>query len=161
MKVHESVDIAAAPELVWRFIVDPQRMADWHVKLEEVRRDGTGPVYVGERFGATYCMSKNEQKRGDSETEVVRCDPWSAIVLRHRLPEHGAEKYVEETFQLSPRTGGAETHVEHSVNFGQAGIPWWARALMWFITCFGEAQGEGVLDPLKRACEAGQTPATS
>ena len=160
MKVHETIDIAAKPEHVWGFIVDPQRMADWHAKLEEVRRDGTGPVFVGERFGATYIMSKKKQNRGHSETEVVRCDPWSALVLRHRMPEQGPNRYVEETFQLSPRADGAETHVEQTVNFSRAGMPLWVRALMWFITRFGESQGEGILEPLKRACETGHAPAS-
>jgi uncharacterized protein YndB with AHSA1/START domain len=161
MKVYETIDVAAAPEQVWRFIVDPQRMADWHAKLEEVRRSGTGAVYVGERFGATYIMSRKKQNRSDCETEVVRCDSWTTLVLRHRLAEQGPNRYVEETFEFSPRADGAETHVEHTVDFGRAGMPLWVRALMWFITRFGEPQGEGILEPLKRACEARRASASS
>ena len=159
MKVHETIDIAARPEQVWPFLVDPQRMADWHAKLEEVRRSGAGPVYVGERFGTTYIMSKKKQNRQDSEAEVLRCEPWTTLVLRHRILEQGPNRYVEETFQLSPRAEGAETHVEHTVDFGRAGMPLWVRALMWFITRFGEPRGEGILEPLKSTCEVGRAPA--
>jgi hypothetical protein len=43
--------------------------------------------------------------------------------------------------------------VEHTVDFAGAGLPLWARALMWCITRTGERTGDGVLDPLKRTCE--------
>jgi uncharacterized protein YndB with AHSA1/START domain len=158
MKVHESIDIAAQPEQVWPFLADPQRMADWHAKLEEVRRNSAGPVYLGERFGTTYIMSKKKGNQQDSEAEVLQCDPWTTLALRHRVPEQGRDRYVDETFQLSPRAGGAETLVEHTVDFGSAGMPLWVRALMWFITRFGEPRGEGILEPLKRTCEMGRAP---
>jgi hypothetical protein len=74
------------------------------------------------------------------------------------MPAAGRERYVDETFQLSPRADGAQTHVEHTVDFARSGLPLWARALMWFITRFGEPRGEGILQPLKRVCEAGGAP---
>jgi uncharacterized protein YndB with AHSA1/START domain len=161
MKVHESIDIAARPEQVWAQLVDPQRMADWHAKLEDVHRHSSGPLYAGERFGATYIMSKKKRKQQNCETEALRCEPWTTLVLRHRAAEMKPGHHVDETFQLSPRADGAETRVEHAVDFSRAGMPRWVRALMWFITRFGKPQGEGILDPLKRACEAQQPPAAT
>lgn len=152
-KVYETIDIAASPADVWEQLVDPQRMADWHAKLVEVRRTGTGPVRVGERFGTTYIASKKKQNRKEAEAEVLRCEPWTTLALRHHFEERGRKGYVDETFQLDPRGAGRETHVLQTVDFAGAGMPLWARALIWCITRTGEQRGEGILEPLKRVCE--------
>lgn len=89
MKVHESIKIAAPPQTVWAHVANPQAMADWHVKLVEVRRTGTGPVYAGERFGTTYIMSRKKQNRQQVDAEVLRCEPWSTLVLRHHRAARG------------------------------------------------------------------------
>jgi uncharacterized protein YndB with AHSA1/START domain len=154
MKVHESIEIAAPPRDVWPQIADPQRMADWHVKLEEVRRADAGQVYVGERFRATYVMSVKKRNRQECETEVVRCEPWTTLVLRHHVRQKQLERHVDETFQLWPIEGGAGTRVEHAVDFSGAGLPLWARALMWCITRTGQPSGPGILEPLKQVCES-------
>ena len=153
MKVHESIEIDAPPQAVWEQIVDPQLLADWHVKLLEVRRSGKGPVYVGERFGTTYIESRKKHNAKEAEAEVLRCEPWTTLQFRHHFQHKGRSGHVEETFQLSPRNRGQSTLVEHSVDFAGAGLPLWVRALMWCITRTGEPSGEGVLDPLKRTCE--------
>jgi uncharacterized protein YndB with AHSA1/START domain len=153
MQVHESIDIAAPPAAVWAHLVDPQLMAAWHAKLVEVRRELRGPVHVGERFGTTYMMSRKKESRGESEAEVLRCEPWSTLALRHHFTHKGAAHCVDETYQLHPSEGGQATHVEQTVDFAGSGLPLWARALMWCITRTGQRQGDGILDPLKRVCE--------
>jgi uncharacterized protein YndB with AHSA1/START domain len=152
-KVHETIDIAAPPAAVWEQLVDPQRMADWHAKLVEVRRTGTGPVRVGERFSTTYIASKKKQNRKEAEAEVLRCEPWTTLSLRHHFQERGRTGHVDETFELQPRAEGRETHILQMVDFGGAGMPLWVRALIWCITRTGERSGEGILEPLKRVCE--------
>lgn len=148
----------APPQQVWAHVADPQAMADWHVKLMEVRRINRGPLYVGERFGTTYIMSRKKQNQQQSEAEVLRCEPWSTLVLRHHMLEPGRTGSVDETYQLSPRDEGRETFVEHTVDFAEAGMPLWVRTLMWCITRTGTPSGEEVLDPLKRACEGSWSP---
>ncbi len=156
MKIYESIDVAARPEDVWPFLADPQRMADWHAKLTEVRRSGVGPVHVGERFGTTYVMREKSGRPQEATTEVLCCQPWTTLVLRHHLPVGERAGYVDETYQLLPRGEGAGTRVEQTVDFAGAGMPVWIRAMMWCITRFGEPRGDGILAPLKRACETGK-----
>jgi uncharacterized protein YndB with AHSA1/START domain len=151
--VHESIEISAPPAVVWAQLVDPQLMAAWHAKLVEVRRDGSGPVCVGERFGTTYIQGRKKQNRKDAKAEVLVSDACTTLALRHHLTHRGAEHYVDETYQLHPRDGGRGTLVEQSVDFSRSGLPLWARALIWCITRTGEPKGEGILEPLKRACE--------
>jgi uncharacterized protein YndB with AHSA1/START domain len=153
VNVHESIAIAAPPAVVWAQIADPQRMADWHAKLVEVRRSGRGPIRVGERFGTTYIESRKKQNRKDAEAEVLRCEPWTTLVLRHLFTHNGKAQHVDETYQLHPLDAGRGTFVEHTVDFSHSGLPLWARALMWCITRTGEQRGEGILEPLKRTCE--------
>lgn len=151
--VHESIEIAAPPAVVWAQLVDPQLMAAWHAKLVEVRRDGNGPVRVGERFGTTYIQSRKKQNRKDAQAEVLQCDPWTTLLLRHHFTQKGAAQHVDETYQLHPRDGGRGTLVEQTIDFSHSGLPLWARALIWCITRTGEQRGEGILEPLKRVCE--------
>ncbi len=161
MKVHESVEIARPPREVWPQLADPQLMADWHAKLEEVRRTSTGPVHMGERFGTTYTMSKKNRNQQDAEAEVLRCEPWTTLAFRHHFRHKDRDRYVDETFQLWPIDEGRGTRVEQTVDFSGSGLPLWARALMWCITRTGERQGEGILEPLRRLCEgtqAGSSP---
>jgi uncharacterized protein YndB with AHSA1/START domain len=144
----ESVQIAARPEEVWPLIADPQRMAAWNKKLVSVTRHAVGPVRLGERFDAVYQMSG---KRREATTEVVRCQPPLALTLRHRLAGESPERFVDESYDLF--ADGNVTRVEQGVDFSHAGLPLWARIIMWFISTFGRSSGEGTLEPLKRACE--------
>jgi uncharacterized protein YndB with AHSA1/START domain len=144
----ESIEIAARPEEVWPLIADPQQMAAWNEKLVSVNRRDVGPVRLGERFEAVYQMSG---KRRETTVEVLRCQPPLALTLRHRMAGESAERFVDESYDLFAE--GNATRVEQGVDFSHAGLPLWARALMWFVSTFGRPSGEGTLEPLKRACE--------
>jgi uncharacterized protein YndB with AHSA1/START domain len=156
MKVHESIEIAAPPQLVWAYLADPHRMADWHEKLETVHRADVGQVYGGERFGTTYVMGANKQRRQDAEAEVLRCEPWTTFALRHHFVNKGQARHVDETFELWPIDDGNGTRVEQMVDFAGSGLPLWARLLMSCISRTGKPSGPGILEPLKRVCEEDQ-----
>src|SRR4051812_16732911 len=141
MAGEESIDISARPEDVWPLIADPQRLGGWNVKLVSVKRAAVGPVQLGERFEAVYQMSG---KRRAVSTEVVRCQPPLALTLRHRIAEEPPERFVDESYDLF--TVGTVTRVQQSVDFSQAGLPLWARAIMWFVSTFGHPDGEGILE---------------
>src|SRR5512139_2813643 len=57
MRIQDSVDINAAPAQVWPFLVDPDKVLQWCIKLRAfeytgVPRNGAGaPVYVEEFAG--------------------------------------------------------------------------------------------------------------
>jgi uncharacterized protein YndB with AHSA1/START domain len=158
MKLREVVDIDAPAEDVWPFIANPERMAAWHEKLLSVTRSALGTVRLGDRFDATYTMSGRQRP---TSAEVVRCQPPIALTLRHRLSKLGPERFVDESYDLLPQ--GNATRLEQVVDFARAGLPLWARGLMWFISRFGTRTGESLLAPLKRAVEgtSGQDYASS
>src|SRR5689334_2733808 len=97
MKIHDSIEIAAPVEVVWPLLADPEQMAAWHVKLVSVRRTATGPVRNGERFAATYSMSR---RQGQCETEVIRCQPPVELTYRHHVKMGEQPAYVDEHFEL-------------------------------------------------------------
>jgi hypothetical protein len=149
MAVEETIEIAAPAENVWPFIADPRRMADWHENLVSVSRDAIGPLKLGEQFSAVYQMSG---KRREATSEAVRCQPPLALTLRHRIKTEPAEQFVDESYDLFPK--GTVTRVRQRVDFSHAGLPLWARAIVWFISTFGHPVGEGTLEPLKRVAES-------
>jgi hypothetical protein len=123
-------------------------MAVWNEKLVSVDRRFDGPVQLGERIEAVYQMSG---KRRTSSAEIVRCQPPLALTLRHHMAGEPPERFVDERYDLF--ADGNVTRVVQSVDFSKAGMPLWARGLIWFISTFGQPSGEGTLEPLKRACE--------
>ena len=153
MKLRDVIDIDAPPEEIWPFLADPPRMVAWHEKLLSVKRSAEGLVRLGDRFDATYTMSGRQRQ---TSVEVIRCQPPVALTLRHRLVEAGPERFVDESYDLIPQ--GNATRLEQIVDFGHAGLPLWARALMWFISRFGAPAEESLLMPLKRTVE-GTVPA--
>jgi len=148
MAFSESIEIDGSPEDVWPHFADPNRMAVWHEKLVSVSWNAQRPVQLGDRFDAVYQMSG---RRREVSTEVLRCQPPLALTLRHRMRGEPPERFVDESYDLF--TVGNVTRVQQSVDFSHAGLPLWARAVMWFISTFGHPSGEGILEPLKRACE--------
>jgi uncharacterized protein YndB with AHSA1/START domain len=148
MKIRESIDIDAPPEDVWPLLADPERMAAWHVKLVSVDRAARGPVRLGDRFGTTYTLSGRER---DARAEVIRCQPPVALTLRHFIQAEGQERYVDESFDLTPR--GQGTRVDQVVDFRAAGLPWWLREIIRLVTWFGHPVGPSILEPLKNQAE--------
>lgn len=155
MILSEFIDIAVHPQAVWTHLADPQALAKWHAKLVAVRRDHRGPLFAGERFGATYVMSPRRPKPADCETEVLQIDPGVQLGFRHHMLVRGSQRYVDETYQLVPNDDKTATRVHLSVNLAGAGLPLWVRPLVWCIARTGRTQGEQILEPLKRACESG------
>lgn len=148
MKIRTTINIAALPETVWPLLADPEQMAAWHVRLVSVRRTGSGPVRIGERFGTTYTMSG---RQGNAEAEVIRCQSPVELTYRHHVRMGRRDGYVDESFALIPE--GAGTRLKQTIDFTHSGMPRWAQALMWFISRFGRAVEPCILEPLKKAAE--------
>jgi hypothetical protein len=149
MKIYDSIEIAAPPEVVWPLLADPEQMVGWHARLVSVQRPVTGVVRLGERYVATYLMSG---KQGIAETEVIRCQPPVELVLRQHIKMMSRDGHVDEHFTLAAKD--RKTLVKQAVDFKHSLIPWWARALMWVLSRFGRAAEPSLLQPLKHAAEA-------
>jgi carbon monoxide dehydrogenase subunit G len=70
--VSHAVTVDATPETVWAFVSDMERIPSWVSFTDEMRRYDEGPVREGfayVEYGGVGPM------RGESEWEVVECDP--------------------------------------------------------------------------------------
>jgi uncharacterized protein YndB with AHSA1/START domain len=148
VKTYDSIDIAAPPEFIWPLLADPQAMAQWHEKLVSVRRPAEGTVQFGDRFETTYTMSGRQT---DATAEVVRCRPPTGLTYRHHVQVKGRAIHVDESFDLQPQ--GEGTGLDQTLDWSGAGLPLWARALMWFISRFGKPTGKDLFEPLKVIAE--------
>jgi uncharacterized protein YndB with AHSA1/START domain len=65
MRVQNSIDIAAPPEKIWPFLVEPEKILKWCITFKKFeylgeQRGGVGtPVYVEEKAGPTPLMKLN------------------------------------------------------------------------------------------------------
>ena len=99
-----SIDIDAAPEVVWELVADITRMGEWSPECHQVRwLDGaTSPAKVGARFKG---FNKYDWLKWSVKCEVKVADPerelaWSTL--------RGNREMVRWRYILEPAEGGAE-----------------------------------------------------
>jgi uncharacterized protein YndB with AHSA1/START domain len=69
MRVERSVDIAASPEKIWPFLVEPEKILKWVTTFKKFeytseQRSGVGtPIYVEEKVGPTPLMKMDFKAR--------------------------------------------------------------------------------------------------
>jgi uncharacterized protein YndB with AHSA1/START domain len=149
MHIKDKIDIAATPQQVWPFIVDPVLQAAWNPKIVSIDRPHDGPVVVGETYKMTAKLSEQEKT---SRVEVIELIEAERLVFRHEMTEAGKGFAVTETFTLKPT--GNDTRVQHTIDLRHSPIPMLIRPLIWLIMTFGKPVGEAQLAKLKRMIES-------
>ena len=96
--VHAEIDIAAPPQEVWDFMMDPARSLDWVTIAREVGETSGGPLRQGYRMDQKLCL------RGVNfwvhwelkEVDAPRFARWegkgparSTAIIEERLTENG------------------------------------------------------------------------
>jgi uncharacterized protein YndB with AHSA1/START domain len=148
----EQIDIAAPVEVVWPFVADPVRMAKWQPKIASVTSITAGEARLGARYRIVFRMNGREQP---FTTTIEKFEPPVRVVFLHVGQK---ERTVRETFDLAPSADKGHTNVRHEIDLSDSGIPWYWKPVIAFITRFGQPQGDGPLEHLKRHVES---PASS
>jgi uncharacterized protein YndB with AHSA1/START domain len=143
----EEIDIAASVDVVWPLVADPVRMATWQPKIALVTPITTGEARLGARYRIVFRMNGREQP---FTTTIETFEPPVRVVFLHVGQK---ERKVRETFDLAPADNGF-TNVRHEIDLSDSGIPWYWRPVIAFITRFGQPQGNGPLEHLKRHVES-------
>lgn len=123
-------------------------MAEWNPKIVSVP-DNVGVISsVGQRFEMTFSMSGKTRK---SLAEVRTFEPFTHLVIRHHFTETLHPTSCDEEYELVAVEGG--TRIRQRITFGKGTIPWFWRAVIWFITRFGRPVGETYLEALRTLVE--------
>jgi uncharacterized protein YndB with AHSA1/START domain len=117
MDVHRSIDIAATPEHVWPFLVDPDNVMHWYTTLHEFR-------YVDERRGPGAHVHIEERAVGPMLKIDFEAAEWvdNRLLAFHMMSGSGVKAY-DQRWSLEPLASGCrftfDEHVE--LPFGALG----------------------------------------
>ena len=75
-----SIDVAAAPDRVWKVLVDVERWPEWTDSVTSVRRPGAGPLAVGSR------VEISQPRIPTGTYTVTALQPGSAFTWEQRQP---------------------------------------------------------------------------
>ena len=110
MKVQRSIEIAAPPEKIWPFLVEPEKILQWVITFKKFeytseQRSGVGtPIYVEEKAGPTPLMKINFKVTEWVENERLAYSMTSGS---------GVKRYeISETIEATP-TGSKFTFMEN------------------------------------------------
>ncbi len=148
MRLIESTIIDADANAVWPHVADPLLQSEWNPKIVSIARDRDGPVLKGERFEVIYRMSSRER---ETQVEVKTSQRPERVVFVHRMERQSKERFVEESYEITPHAGGVK--VVQTIDLSHAGFPILLRPLIWFIHRFGWSAEEPYLDRLKNLLE--------
>ncbi len=155
LELKHRVTIRAAPEVVWPFIADPARIAEWNPKLLETDRPPGLPLRIGEQFRTVGTL---RGRRMQSLTSVRVYSQPQEVAFEHLIEtKHGPQRAMER-YMCRPRGNG--TQVIHILDLSPSGISLAWRILIWLFSVLGEEQGRPQLDYLRAAVEAVSPPAS-
>ena len=103
MKIEKSVEIAAPPERIWPFFIEPEKVLQWSITFRKFeflgdQRHGTGtPLYIEEKAGGPL-MKMNFEVTEWVENKRIRLKMISGASL----------KSYEQLWTLSPTDTGTE-----------------------------------------------------
>jgi len=109
MKVQGSIDIAAPPEKVWPFLVEPERILKWYTLLQKF--EYTGEQHTG--VGTTFYM---EEKAGVfMKLSFVMTEWVENEKLAFRMTAGNFVKGYEQTWTVEPTASGSRFTLREDV----------------------------------------------
>lgn len=145
MRVHMGVDIEAPPEVVWTYLVEPEKAMQWFdsLKVFEYTSDDTGP-------GATFYWE--EVVRGKTYWNHFRTTEWIPNRLfAYEMTESSFFKSYTERWEIEPTPTGCRFSFNDELVFPY-GV--WGRVMGWFGERMARKSGEYILQNLKNLAEA-------
>lgn len=103
MKMERTIEIAAPPERIWQFFIDPEKVLQWSITFRkfqytgEQRRGVGAPLYIEEKAGGPL-MKMNFEITEWVENEKIRLKMISGAPL----------KSYEQLWTLAPTDSGSE-----------------------------------------------------
>ena len=147
MRIRQRTVIDRPAAQVWRHVIRPESFRRWNDKVSGL--DAVGEFRVGQPFTTHYLWHGKALQCASIATDI---QAERLLELRHTAvvgPGVPPQLEIRQRITLHPR--GARTAVTKVVAIDNDGMPWYLRALVWFVTRFGAPTDA---DPLKALCEA-------
>jgi hypothetical protein len=152
MRIHDAIEIDAAPDRVWRYVGSPANWPLFHVKAGECRAITGGPDVIGSLYEIEFRLGARTSM---TRCEIVDIRVGRLITVKSVLPEsprhRGRTLSGQITFEIDDL--GRCSRVRESLEFTSATIPILLRPLVWLLLRFGAPTGETTLMRLKRIVE--------
>jgi uncharacterized protein YndB with AHSA1/START domain len=148
MNLADSILIRAPIDDVWSAVDDERFLREWNPKVVEVSGSSSGPRRVGYQYQITFEMSGRRTRMRAVVTE--RQPPTKLVIRLEPVDRRGAT--ITERYALTPE-GDGRTRLEQTIDLSTAGIPRWARALIWLIQLVGKPVDKPYLARLKELVE--------
>jgi uncharacterized protein YndB with AHSA1/START domain len=145
MEAQGSIDIAAPPEKVWPFLVEPDLILKWYTLLSDFRY--TGEQHAG--VGATFHF--DEKAAGLMKLDFVVTEWVENEILAFHMTSGNFDKGYEQRWTLEPTAGGCRFTLAEDIKmpYGPVG-----RLLGLMASPSSKAHIEELLDQLKVLAEA-------
>ena len=145
-----TVEIAAPPEVVWRYLEEPEKLKLWVAWLHEVRREPPGPDGVVRR--EVWVMDDpNTQGRMELAAELVEVTPPRLVHVKVGVPG-SFDGWIR--YELSALDGG-RTRLAYTSHFAYG--PWLFRLLEPLVTPQAQKKLVADLAKLKAVAEGAGT----
>jgi hypothetical protein len=147
MRIRQRTVIDRPAAQVWRHVIRPESFRRWNEKISAL--DAVGEFRVGQPFTTHYLWRGRPLQCASIPVEI---QAERVLELRHTAvvgPGVPPNLEIRQRITLQPR--GARTAVTRLVSIENDGMPWYLRALVWFVARLGAPTGP---DPLKVLCEA-------
>ena len=145
MRVHMGVDIEAPPDVVWPYLVDPEKTMQWFDSLAvfEYTSDETGP-------GSTFYWE--EIVRGKTYWNHFRTTEWEPNRLfAYEMTESSFFKSYTERWLIEPTESGCRFSFDDNLVFPYGP---WGKVMGWFGERMAKKSGAHILGNLKRLAES-------
>jgi uncharacterized protein YndB with AHSA1/START domain len=148
MHLTDSIVIRAAPDDVWAALDDEQFLREWNPKVVDVSGASAGPRRVGYQYQLTFEM---KGRRSRMRAVVVERRPPTQLAIRLE-PFDRRGPTATERYALAP-DGDGRTRLVQTIDLSPAGVPLWARAMIWLVTRVGTPVEKPYLARLKELVE--------
>ena len=145
MLVSMSVGIAAPPEVVWSFLIEPDKAKSWFTNIK-VYEWTSEPGGVGSTF---YWLEEAGGREYNIHFETTEWDP--PRVFGYRMTEGDFFKSYEERWVVDPTEGGSRFTFNDHIEFPFGPI---GNVIGWFAARNARKEGVRILANLKRLAEA-------
>jgi uncharacterized protein YndB with AHSA1/START domain len=149
MRFKDSIVIDASLDRVWQYLASPDVWSLFHAKAGKCEQISP----QGGRIGSVYLMDfRMGVKTTSTRCEIIDLQLGKVIQVKSTITDP-KQTPASATITYELECLGITTRVKERLEMATPQINIFLRAIIWFISRFGQPQGETTLKKLKRIVE--------